>query len=111
MNVYDTANRLAQEIKASEEYKNLKMAKEAISLNADLKKKLDDFEKLRYEAQIVAIQTGKNDEEKINKVQEMYKELMENNEAKKFIEAEAKFNILFADVNKIIGESIRDIMN
>jgi len=40
----------------------------------------------------------------------MYANLMENNDAKKFFEAETKFNVLFADVNKIIGESVRDLM-
>ena len=33
MNVYDTANRLASEIKQSEEYMNYKMAKQALNLN------------------------------------------------------------------------------
>ena len=110
MNVYDTANKLAQEIKTSEEYMNYKMAKQAINLNSELKTKIDDFEKARYEAQIIAMQTGKNDDEKMKKVQDLYTHLMENQEAKKFFEAETKFNILFADVNKIIGESIRDVM-
>lgn len=110
MNVYDTANRLAQEIKTSEEYTNFKMAKQAINLNSELKSKIDEFQKIRYEAQIIAMQTGKNDEEKMKKIQELYLELMENNDAKKFFEAETKFNILFADVNKIIGESIKDVM-
>ena len=110
MNVYDTANRLAQEIKASNEYNEFKMARQAINLNADLKTKIAEFEKARYEVQITAMQTGKNDEEGFKKVQEMYAELLENSDAKKFFEAETKFNILFADVNKIIGESVRDIM-
>ena len=110
MNVYDTANRLAQEIKTSEEYQNFKMAKEAVNLNNELKTKIEQFEKLRYEAQIIAMQTGKNDEAKFKEVQEKYTELMENDVAKKYFESETKFNILFADVNKIIGESIRDLM-
>lgn len=38
MNVYDTTNRLAQEIKQSEEYINFKMAKQALGLNQELKK-------------------------------------------------------------------------
>ena len=38
MNVYDTANQLAQEIKQSEEYATYKIAKETISLNFELKK-------------------------------------------------------------------------
>ncbi len=110
MNVYDTANRLAQEIKTSEEYTNYKMAKQTINLKPELKNKIDEFEKSRYELQISAMQTGKNDEEKMKKVQNMYAELLEDNDAKKFFDAETKFNILFADVNKIIGESIKDVM-
>ena len=43
MIIYDTANRLAQEIKQSEEYINYKMAKEALNLNPDLKKQIDEF--------------------------------------------------------------------
>ncbi len=39
MNIYDTANRLAQEIKQSEEYMNYKMAKQALNLNTELKEK------------------------------------------------------------------------
>ena len=31
-------------------------------------------------------------------------------EAKKFFEAETKFNIVIADVNRIIGEVIKDVM-
>ena len=85
MNVYDTANRLAQEIKSSEEYVNFKAAKEAIKLNQNL-------------------------QNKIKKVQDLYAELIEEPEAKKYFEAETKFNILVADVNKIIGEAIREVM-
>ncbi len=110
MNVYDTANRLAQEIKQSEEYMNYKMAKQALNLNTDLKEKMVDFDKLRYEVQIEMMQTGKNDEEKYKKMQELYAELIENSEAKSFFEAETKFNVMIADVNKIIGEAIRDVM-
>ena len=43
MNVYDTANTLAAEIKQSEEYVNYKMAREALALNSDLKKKIGEL--------------------------------------------------------------------
>ena len=94
MNIYDTANRLAQEIKQSEEYMNYKMAKQALNLNKDLKEKMAEFEKMRYDVQIHMMQTGKQDEEK-------YKEMQNK---------ETKFNIVIADVNKIIGEAIKDVM-
>lgn len=110
MNVYDTANRLASEIKDSEEYVNYKMAKQALSLNSELKSKIENFDKLRYELQLEMMQTGKNNEEKNVQLQKEYADLVENPDAKKFFEAETKFNILIADVNKIIGEAIRDVM-
>ncbi len=110
MNIYDTANQLAQEIQQSEEYMTYKMAKEAINLNYELKSKIDEFEKARYEAQIVAIQTGKDDENKMKHVQELYGELIQNQEASKYFDAEMKFNILIADINKIIGEAIQSLI-
>lgn len=110
MNIYDTANRLAQEIKQSEEYVNYKMAKETLSLKPDLNKKIEEFENARYEAQIIAMQTGKNDEDKTKKMQELYIELIENDDAKRFFEAETKFNIVLADVNKIIGDAVMDVL-
>ncbi len=110
MNVYDTANRLASEIKESEEYVNYKMAKQALNLNSELKSKIENFDKLRYELQLEMMQTGKNNEEKNAQLQKEYADLVENPDAKKFFETETKFNILIADVNKIIGEAIRDVM-
>mgnify|MGYP004500571021 FL=1 len=110
MNIYDTANQLAHEIQQSEEYMTYKMAKEAINLNYELKSKIDEFEKARYEAQIVAIQTGKDDENKMKHVQELYGELIQNQEASKYFDAEMKFNILIADINKIIGEAIQSLI-
>ena len=110
MQVYDTANRLAQEIKESEEYTNYKMAKQTINLNSELKKKIDEFEMARYEEQIAVMQTGKPDEEKMKKVQALYADIIEQEEAKKYFDAELKFNVLLGDVNKIISEAVRDVI-
>ena len=110
MNVYDTVNRLASEIRQSEEYANYKMAKQALNLNAALKEKMAEFEKTRYEVQLEMMQTGKNNEEKYKKMQDLYAELVEDEEGKRFFEAETKFNVMIADVNKIIGEAVRDVL-
>ena len=110
MNVYDTANQLASEIRQSEEYVNYKMAREALALNPDLKKKIGEFEVARYDAQLTQMQTGKEDVEKTNKMKELYAELIQIDDAKKYFNAEMKFNIVLADINKIIGEAVRDVM-
>ena len=110
MNVYDTANRLASEIRSSEEFTKYKEAKQKIDANSDLKKKIDDFEKLRYDIQVLAMQGKDVEEEKNKKLQEMYSILIEEKEIKDYFDLEVKFNVMLADVNKIIAESVKDVL-
>ena len=110
MQVYDTANRLAQEIKDSEEYKAYKKLKDEIHNSPDKKQKVEEFEKLRYEVQLMAY-TGENkDEEKNKKLEEMYATLIANKDIKEYFDLEVKFNVMIADVNKIIAEAIKDVL-
>ncbi|MCI8481953.1 MAG: YlbF family regulator [Clostridia bacterium] len=110
MNIYDTANRLAYEIKNSEEYKNYKKEKEEIKNHPDLIEKLETFEKERYEVQVSAISEGKKDIEKAEKIQKIYAELITNDIMKQYFDAELKFNVMLGDINKIIAESVEDVI-
>ncbi len=110
MNIYDTANKLSSEIRASEEYANYKMAKEVLNLRPDLKEEISKFEQIRYEVQINQMQTGKIDEEKMKEIQEIYARIIEIDEIKKYFDAELKFNVLLADVNRIIGDAVKDLV-
>lgn len=110
MNVYDTANRLAYEIQESEEYKSYKKVKNELMSNPDLKNKIEEFERLRYEVQLMQY-TGENkDEEKSKKLEKMYAELIQNELIKQYFDLEVKFNVMITDVNKIIAEAIRDVL-
>ena len=110
MNIYDTANKLSSEIRASEEYANYKMAREVINLRPELKEEIAKFEKIRYEVQINQMQTVKIDEDKMKEIQEIYAKIIEIDEIKKYFDAELKFNVLLADVNKIIGDAVKDLV-
>ncbi len=110
MQVYDTANRLAQEIRESEEYKEYKKLKDEIHNDSEKKQKVEDFEKLRYEVQLMAYTGEAKDEEKSKKLEEMYATLISDENIKKYFDLEIKFNIMIADVNKIIAEAIKDVL-
>ena len=45
------------------------------------------------------------------KLQELYTILVQNPDVKDFFDKEVRFNLLIADVNKIIGESIKDVLS
>ena len=110
MNVYDTANKLAQEIKQSAEYLEYKKIKEEVAGVPELKNKIDEFEKIRYEVQVMSFQGEKQDENKMKKLQEMYDILMKEQKIKEYFDIEVRFNIMLADINKIISESVKDLL-
>ena len=111
MNIYDTANKLATEIKDSSEYTEYKKLKELINNNEDKKMKVEEFEHLRYKIQLNQIQGNLDSiEEDKNTVQEKYSKLLQDEEIKKYFEVEVKFNVMIADVNRIIAEAIKDVI-
>ena len=110
MYVYDEANNLAKAIKESKEYLEYKKIKEEVESDTEMKKKIEDFEKLRYEVQVKVVEGGNQDEEKTKKLQEMYQILLNDSKLKEYFDIEVRFNIMLADVNKIIGESVQDLL-
>ena len=110
MNVYDTANKLAEEIKQSEEYKNFKQLKKEIEDNVELKNRVNDFENKRQKLQMDTLKNGELSQENTQELQKIYIELIKDERISKYFDAEMKFSVLIADVNKIIGEKIKDVL-
>lgn len=110
MEVYDQVNNLARALKESKEYKEYKQVKAELMAEPQLKEQVDEFEKIRYEEQLLAMQGEKQSEEKMEKLQELYKILVQNPRVKDYFDKEVRFNVLIADVNKIIGEAIKDVL-
>ena len=73
-------------------------------------RKLEIFEKERYEVQIEAISEGKQDIEKSTHIQKIYTELISNDRMKQYFDAELKFNVMLGDINKIISEAVEDVI-
>jgi len=110
MYVYDCVNNLAKALKESKEYLEFKDVKSSVMKVEGLKEQIDEFEKIRYEEQLLAMQGEKQSEEKMKKLQELYNILVKNPDVKDYFDKEVRFNIMMADVNKIIGEAIKDVL-
>ena len=110
MNIYDTANKLAAELKQTDEYKAYKNSKQQIESNAEVKSKIDEFDKLRVETQKAMLKGEANANELSVKLQNLYTELYQNEIAKNYLEAEMRFSVMVTDVNKIISEAIKDVI-
>ncbi len=111
VNVYDTANKLAKEIKETPEFNEYKRAREKVMGNPELKTRIVEFEKLRYDVQVLSMEKGEESPEKMQKLQEMYDILVKDAEVKSYFDLEVKFNVMIADINKIIAEGMEEIFN
>jgi len=76
-----------------------------------------EIEKIKNEINIIDAkiniidqQIEQLEEEKNKKLQEMYTILIQNKEIKQYFDLEVKFNVMLADVNKIIAESVQDVL-
>ena len=49
-------------------------------------------------------------EEKNKKLQEMYALLVQNQDIREYFDLEVKFNVMIADVNKMIAEAVADVL-
>ncbi len=114
MYIYDAANQLAQSIRDSSEYKNFKNAKDKLFENPEKKKEIEEFEKLKQEVQIMEVRQQNNqaiDEiDKKNKLEKMYNVLIENKDIKEYFDYEISFNKMIYDINKIIGNAIKELI-
>lgn len=105
MVVYDTARKLASELKASEEYQAYDKAREAAMANDTTKALIAEYHKLQMRAQAAAIKGDKDDEllERLRKVGEV---LGLDKDASAFLMAEFRLNRMLVDVYKILAEAI-----
>ena len=104
MKIYDDAHKLAKQIRESKEYKEYKELKENIESNPVKKAQVEEFEHLRYKIQVETMQGSGNATEAKQMLQEKYAELLKD------FDAEIQFNVMIADVNKIIAEAIKDVL-
>ena len=110
MNVYDKCQTMTSAIKSSREYVEFKEIKEVVMAEPGLKEKIDEFEKIRYEEQLLALQGEEQNIAKMQKLQDLYNILLDDPKVKEYFDKEVRFNLMIADVNKMIGEAIKDVL-
>lgn len=102
MSVYDLANRLAKQIKNSDEYKDYLEKKEKITQNKKTKAMLLDFQQEQMKLQAKQLSGEDLTEEEREKLENLRELVDINNDIKKYLQAEYRVNILLNDIQNII---------
>lgn len=110
MDIYNTVKQLADEIRVTQEYVEYKEMKKQIKDKPELKEKLDNFEKARYETQLATMKGEEPKQEQIRQLQEIYMDLIENDITKKYLDIELKFNMMIGSINDILRGAVQDVI-
>lgn len=110
MEIYDTVRQLSKEIRESEEYEKYKKFKDLVKEAPELKERLDNFEKARYNTQLATMKGEEPTQEQIKNLHTIYLELIENDMTKEYLDAELKFNMMLADINNILRDAVKDVI-
>ncbi|OMF35909.1 hypothetical protein BK133_09445 [Paenibacillus sp. FSL H8-0548] len=111
MNIHDKAYELAKALKESEEANLLKLAKEAAQADAEAKSMLDDFRERQAFLQQKMMAGEEPSAEDMEKMNKLYETISANPLIGKLLDAERRFAVVFEDVNRIISDVLKSIVD
>ena len=110
MNVYDKAYELARAIRESTEAREVKEIRSKIEADPETKRMLDDFREKQMNLQKQMLSGQQPDQQEMEKLDKLYEVVSLNPLIKKLFEAERRFGILIEDVQKILADPMKDIL-
>ncbi|WP_127531147.1 YlbF family regulator [Paenibacillus kobensis] len=110
MNVYDKAYELAKSLRDSAEAQSLTAAKAAVEGEADASRMLGDFLERQHDLQHRMMLGEEPTPEELEKMNKLYELIALNPLINQYFEAERRFAILFDDINRIIGEGLKSVL-
>ena len=108
LSVYDTATKLASEIKNSKEYLDFVDNMKIIKKNKNYENLLSEYKKTQYNLQIATMNNKKLDKKTLKNMEEIQNKIRHNDQIYNYILSEEKFNIMMDNINKIIANTIKE---
>lgn len=103
--VYDTADRLAGELRASDEYQAYASAKERAMESDTTRALIAEYHRLQIQAQAAAV-SGERNDEVLQKLQKIGEVLQFDAAASAFLMAEYRMNKMLGDVYKVLAAAV-----
>jgi cell fate (sporulation/competence/biofilm development) regulator YlbF (YheA/YmcA/DUF963 family) len=110
MNIHDKAYDLAKAIRASSEAQEWKAANAAAEGDPDSKRMLDDFRSRQASIQQAMMEGREPSSDEMDRMNKLYEVINLNPAVRRVMEAERRLGVVFEDVNRIVGEALRDIV-
>lgn len=108
MSVYDTAIKLAGEIRNSQEYKDFVENMKVIKSDKNNEYLLGEYKKTAYNLQYTTMNNKKIDKKSIKKMEGIQNKIRCNEKIYNYLLAEEKFNTMMDGINKIIAQAVKE---
>lgn len=103
--VYDTARKLAEELRASEEYQTYAAAKDVASENSATKALIDQYHRLQVQVQAASL-AGTPSGDMMEQLKKLGELLQFDAAASAYLMAEFRLNRMLADIYKMLAEAV-----
>ena len=107
MGVYDTATKLANEIKGSKEYKEFVKCMKKVKKDKNNEILLNEYKRLQYSLQFSTMNNRKLDKKSIKQMEDIQSKVNKNKDIYNYLLAEEKFNIFMDNINRMIAKTVK----
>lgn len=110
MNFYDKVHELTRALKETNEYKEYMELKKELKINEEKYKMVKDFKDKQRAHQVKYINGQEVTKEEQESMQNLYSILIQDEKIRKLLECEMRIDVLLADMQKIMGEAVKEIV-
>lgn len=111
MNFYDKVHELVRDLKTTNEYKKYVELKQKVKQDSVLSDKIKIFREKQMAYQKEYLVGKEMDEATKQEMQQLYSLIIQSPVAAEFFQAEITLDVMLADMQKIIGEGIKDVLD
>lgn len=111
MNFYDKVHEMVRAFKDTTEFREYVELKNKLKEEKDAYDRLKDFKERQKNYQMEYIDGKEQSKEKLDEMQNLYSIVIQNETSRKLLENEMKINVMLADMQKIIGDALKDIVD
>lgn len=111
MNFYDKVHEMVRAFKDTPEFREYIELKNKLKEEKDAYDRLKDFKERQKNYQMEYIDGKEQSKEKLDEMQNLYSIVIQNGTSRKLLENEMKINVMLADMQKIIGDALKDIID
>jgi cell fate (sporulation/competence/biofilm development) regulator YlbF (YheA/YmcA/DUF963 family) len=106
MAIYETANKLANEIKNSKEYIQFKKYMREIKNDPESEKLLTEYKMSQAKIQNFILNNPKDQKKILNKLESLQKKVVNNKKINRYLNSEQQFTAMMANINQILAKAV-----